>query len=289
MSELRPLLMLEAWRSAAPQERAQRARAICDASGGSLELVSADEVAVFRHARLGLLLHLVPGGAFTMGFSDEELASLRAQYQYWNEAEEVEHVFSWGAMRPTVRVNVEPFLLASQTLPGRAGREGGSYEALLTMSAAEYVEHVNLREKSTLHRKDLSALAAKLASVGLRLPTESEWEYAARAGEQKPFPAGDTIPTTPSTGVNTFGFADMGADPEVCADGWNPTHDGAPVDGRPRGGAGDLRVIRGGAAACYPWQGCAEWTMLLCAHRARDETLDGCLTVRPAMDLGRLA
>ena len=70
---------------------------------------------------------------------------------------------------------------------------------------------------------------------------------------------------------NAFGLAAMGSANELCADVWIPGYARAPADTRPRSGDGP-RTVRGGAADLYPWQGCDEWLLLLCA--ARDEHAD---------------
>ncbi|MEP0858640.1 SUMF1/EgtB/PvdO family nonheme iron enzyme [Trichocoleus sp. DQ-U1] len=116
-----------------------------------------------------------------------------------------------------------------------------------------------------------------------RLPSESQWEYASRAGTTTPFHFGETITTdlanfdgnytyasapkgkycqeTKTTDVgsfspNAFGLYDMHGNVwEWCADIWHNNYNGAPSDGSvwESGGNHSLRLLRGGSWYHYPW------------------------------------
>ena len=228
---------------------------------------------------LGVVLRPVPGGRAGVGLSEGEEQALRALAEEEPEAAVVLDYLAMAApqARPVREVQVEPFLLAvdplgDEVLARLLGGEatGGLLPGCLSGAAAE-------------------GAVEQLARWGLRLPAEAEWEHAYRAGSTDPFPWGASLPDSPFAPANRFGFDGMGELCELCADGWSPSHEDLPADGRPRPLAEQGRVGRGGAAATWPWQGAGEWTALLSANRFRAAELDGFLALRPAVGPARRA
>ena len=122
-------------------------------------------------------------------------------------------------------------------------------------------------------KKFISRLNRKVKGESFRLPSEAEWEYAARAGTSTAYYFGDSAEgidtyawfrenskrssqSVGQKGPNQWGLYDMHGNVwEWCAD---PSHDdyrGAPMDGRVWTERGDksLRMLRGGSWNSHPF------------------------------------
>ncbi|NEP79462.1 MAG: SUMF1/EgtB/PvdO family nonheme iron enzyme [Okeania sp. SIO3B3] len=142
--------------------------------------------------------------------------------------------------------------------------------------ASRPVERVSWNDATEFCQK-LSQITGKKYS----LPSESQWEYACRAGTTTPFYFGETITSelanyrgtytyadepegiyrqeTTDVGIfppNSFGLYDMhGNVLEWCQDVWHDNYNGAPTDGSAweTGGDSDRRLLRGGSWFNYSW------------------------------------
>ncbi|NEN89680.1 MAG: formylglycine-generating enzyme family protein [Okeania sp. SIO3H1] len=205
----------------------------------------------------------IPGGSFLMGSPE-------------NEAERD------SDESPQHSVTLQPFYMSKYPITQN------QYQTIMGENPSHFkggnrpVETVNWYNATEFCQK-LSEKTDKIYT----LPSESQWEYACRAGTITPFYFGETITSdlvnyhgnypygdapqgkyrggTTDVGIfppNAFGLYDMHGNVwEWCLDVWHDNYNGAPTDGSSWEIKGDTntRLLRGGCWCSFSWYCRSAW------------------------------
>jgi formylglycine-generating enzyme required for sulfatase activity len=209
----------------------------------------------YQKNALGMEFVTIPAGQFQMGCSEGTKPNECGSDERPRHAVQITKPFEMGKTEVTQK----------------------QYQAIVGSDPSQYtgdnlpVEQVSFEDVQAF----LTKLNAKNDGYLYRLPTEAEWEYAARAGTTDQF-AGAFVPNplvrfakaddaavynvdqttaVASKKPNAWGIYDMrGNVAEWVQDWYDPMYYGSSPAADPKGPAtGDARVVRGGSFHSYPW------------------------------------
>jgi len=227
--------------------------------------------------RFGMVFNYIPAGTFMMGsagnepgrFMDETPHGVTLTRSFYMQTTEVTQT-QWGAV--VAQAEIEGFLE-----PGELAEKPSHHSSCGFDCPVEQVSWDDAR--------DFISALSKMGEGSYRLPTEAEWEYAARAGSETAFAGGEITEVENSTecgrdtvlegsgwycensgdtpravgqkNENAWGLYDMHGNVwEWCRD-WYGAYPGTSVfdpEGPVSGSASPGRVFRGGCAGCRAWE-----------------------------------
>ena len=185
---------------------------------------------------------MLPGGSFTMGSSGD------------------------GSERPSHQVSVKPFGIGKYPVTVREWNECAAAKACTFVAPGK--DNLPVTNVSWADAQQYVSWLSSVTRKPYRLPTEAEWEYAARGGTQTKYWWGDRLQSgtanckdcsdtaasdqpaeVGSSRPNPFGLFDMGGSVDQWVeDCWHKNYQGAPTDGSAwAGGDCPSHVLRSGS------------------------------------------
>ena len=179
-----------------------------------------------KHDRTDLVFHVVPGGVFRMGLSEDDVAAFELAIESTGPTKKLLQRFERISL-PVRTVTVDPFLVTPWPIP---------HDAVRRISHGRY-------RRDTFDRVGARDLAH---AAGFRLPSEAEHEWLARDGQQLAF----TLDCVTSVRArreprSRFGIKNLHFE-EWMEDDWHPTYEGAPTSSAPWLNGDPRGVYRGG-------------------------------------------
>lgn len=213
-------------------------------------------LAQYQHCLTGMIFILLPGGSFSMGSPEQETCL------------------------PVHTVQISPFLMSQQFVDLEVWQNIMHTTPNCQEEVYERLSDGKSRKIEGYSIVNVSWLSAQefCKATGLFLPSESQWEYACRAGTTTKYYWGDELFFSDETfnarllhttklelkPYNAFGLCDMlGNAWQWCADSLHDNYVGAPLDGSAwLDESSPFRMIRGSVS----W----DWAMICdCAFRGK--------------------
>ena len=158
-------------------------------------------------ADTGIVLVLLPGGTFAMGANPTGARNVDPLAETINEM-------------PVHNVTLAPFLLSKFELTqAQWQRVTGSNPSVHTARSTYVLSSAAPRHP--VESVDWQRARSVLHKLGLRLPTEAQWEYAARANSSTPWYCGTSVTDLLSPPAGNF--ADATSADALGVQGWMPT------------------------------------------------------------------
>jgi formylglycine-generating enzyme required for sulfatase activity/class 3 adenylate cyclase len=200
-----------------------------------------------------------PGAQQTLAVREPDMTPLRGGTFAMGSNEDISE-------KPVHQVTIKPFAMSKYPITVREWNECAAAKAC-TFTATG-TDDAPITNVSWSDAKQFVAWLAAATQKPYRLPTEAEWEYAARGGTQTKYWWGDQLQPgmahckncavtlggeqpvkVGSFKPNPFGLYDMGGGiDQWVEDCWHKTYQGAPSDGSPWStGDCNSRVIRSGS------------------------------------------
>jgi formylglycine-generating enzyme required for sulfatase activity len=255
-----------------------------NATGTVIEKRSATAQQFSEDIANGIALEMVkiPAGSFRMGTAEEDVAQITIEHERFFGKTDAAASVRWQT--PQHIVHVPSFYLGKFEVTQAQWRAVAALPKVqrdLNAEPSKFKgDHLPVELISWEDAQEFCARLSRATGRNYRLPSEAEWEYAARAGTTTDFAFGNSLPpeianydgnnpfgkgekgvargqTVPvgSLGLaNAFGLYDMHGNVwEWCQDTWHESYAGAPTDGSAweSGGDQNRRVGRGGAWMTY--------------------------------------